>query len=92
MRCKGVIAWDGRGNTRWQSEDVATLCGGAEQSLAPSHCFRAVMSGHIEWGGGTRWNPRNALNLCRGSRGAQSKPLTVIESRSSIQARCLVSR
>ena len=69
---QGVIAWDGRGNTQWAPSDVDTLCRGAEQSLEPTHCFRAVMSGRIEWGGGTLWKPRNALNLCRGSQDARA--------------------
>lgn len=28
------------------------------------HCMKEIMSGRVNWGGGTVWNPDNAANLC----------------------------
>ena len=34
--------------------------------------FLLAVQGNINWGGGTRWNWQNALNLCAGTKNASS--------------------
>ena len=43
--------------------DEFSVLAGPENSQ-PKRCFDEIMDGGVEWGGGTRWNPTNATNLC----------------------------
>lgn len=64
------VAWDHDGDTDWPAARLSTLCYGAADSEAPGDCFATLMAGNVDWGGGTRWNPNNALDLCAGTRDA----------------------
>jgi len=64
------IAWDYTGNRAWMPDNVELLCGGAE-SLEPARCFSTVMHEGVDWGGGTKWQWQNALNLCARTQNAQ---------------------
>jgi len=37
------------------------------EASAPKACVQEVMHGGINWGGGTRWDPKNAAALCKGA-------------------------
>jgi len=69
---QGKIAWDYKGHKIWGPNNIDRLCEGAEQSVEPAVCFNRVMHGGINWGGGTFWNWKNALDLCEGTRSAES--------------------
>lgn len=69
---QGRIAWAGT-NKIWTSANLALLCKGAETSLAPGKCFQRVMSGAVDYGGGTKWLPTNALKLCGGATDADER-------------------
>ena len=43
-----------------------------DSSTEPGRCFEIVMGGTIEWGRGTRWREKNAVNLCEGSLNARN--------------------
>ena len=67
---QGKIAWDYNGSKQWNPSNVGALCLNAT-TTEPAVCFNAVMHGGINWGGGTKWYWKNALNLCRGTYGAR---------------------
>lgn len=58
------IAWDYNGNKHWAEANMNRLCGDVN-SDQPARCFDKVMHGGVDWGGGTRWNWQNAINLCQ---------------------------
>jgi hypothetical protein len=58
------IPWDKSGKKTWYRNNISRLCQGVEGSTEPAKCFNKVMYSGINWGGGTRWNPMNALDLC----------------------------
>lgn len=58
------IAWDYKGNKRWNPANIRSLCGNS-QTAAPAVCFKKAMHGGVNWGGGTKWKYQNAMNLCR---------------------------
>lgn len=64
-------AVDGRQNRNWNDADIATLCTGAEDSAEPATCYTRLMSGKVNYGGGTQWRPANAVRLCAGARSAK---------------------
>jgi hypothetical protein len=66
---QGRIAWDYAGNTSWARDNVNRLCR-AVTSAEPARCFERVMHGGVDWGGGTRWEWGNAIDLCEGSTNA----------------------
>jgi hypothetical protein len=68
---QGRIAWDYNGNTTWNPANVDRLCGDA-RSDQPARCFDRVLHGGINWGGGTRWEWSNAIDLCRGTSDADA--------------------
>lgn len=70
-RVQGKVAWDGSGDKQWPTQLVARLCANASDSEEPGVCYERLMSGTINWGGGTKWQPANAVNLCMGSRDAR---------------------
>ncbi|MDP2762395.1 MAG: putative metal-binding motif-containing protein [Sideroxyarcus sp.] len=70
---QGRIAWAGAKNTSWSAANLAALCKGAENSTEPGKCFKRVMSGTVNFGGGTNWNPSNALKLCAGALDANAR-------------------
>lgn len=45
-------------------DDADRLCDGAI-SEEPGRCFDRVVGGGVDWGGGTAWNPENAIRLCK---------------------------
>lgn len=69
---QGKIAWDYNGSKTWNPSNIDRLCKGAEQLAEPAVCFNRVMHGGINWGGGTLWAWQNAIDLCEGTRNAQS--------------------
>jgi len=62
------IAWNYRGNRKWNSTNLRRLCTGAEDSRAPGRCFNTVMHKGVNWGGGTKWKWKNAIRLCHGTK------------------------
>lgn len=70
---QGKIALDRGDDTSWPPAVLTQLCAGAGDSREPGRCYDRVMhSGEVDWGGGTSWSWRNALNLCRGTRHADA--------------------
>ena len=63
---QGRIAWDYDGHTQWNAANVDRLCRGSA-STEPARCFEHAMHGGVNWGGGTRWQWGNAIDLCEGS-------------------------
>jgi hypothetical protein len=58
----------------WAANALNTLCNGAEESRDPGQCFSHVMtSNSVNYGGGTAWNPNNALRLCAGATNQQRR-------------------
>jgi hypothetical protein len=58
----------------WSATAFNTLCNGVETSTDPATCFSHVMtSNSVNYGGGTNWNPNNALRLCAGASNAQRR-------------------
>lgn len=72
---QGKIAIDGAANKNWPAADLEALCGPATSSTEPGKCYRTVMSGSVDWGGGAQWNPANAIALCAGARDATKRIL-----------------
>jgi hypothetical protein len=68
-----VVFFDPEQKRAWSPAQLAQLCRGAESSAEPAQCFHEIMSGRIDWGGGTRWMPDNALRLCAGTRDARAR-------------------
>lgn len=64
---QGKLAWDYKGTKDWSPANVAKLCAGSEGSTGPAECFETVMRGGVSWGGGTRWEWQNVVDLCRGA-------------------------
>src|SRR5215831_9258683 len=64
---QGKIAWDYTGNRSWNPENVQRLCARASNPTQPALCFKRVMFGGVNWGGGTRWQWQNAVDLCAGT-------------------------
>lgn len=69
---QGKIAWNYQNETQWNKKNINRLCQGAEGSREPARCFKQVMHGGVDWGGGTRWQWQNAVNLCRGTHKANA--------------------
>jgi hypothetical protein len=67
---QGRIAWDYNNNRTWGDANLNRLCQGASDPIQPPRCFERVMFGGISWGGSTRWQWENALDLCAGSNNA----------------------
>lgn len=63
---QGRIPWDYKGSSQWQDSNIDALCGN-ETSAGPAICFDEAMHSHINWGGGTQWDWRNAIRLCEGT-------------------------
>lgn len=66
---QGRVAWDYEGSTTWAADNLQRLCASG-RGAEPARCFQRVMHGGVNFGGGTRWEWANAINLCRGSRSA----------------------
>jgi len=68
---QGRIAWNYDGNKKWASANLERLCRNSN-SDQPARCFERVMHNGISWGGGTRWEWPNAVDLCEQSRDANA--------------------
>lgn len=55
------------------SANIGALCRGAENSAEPGACYSRVMGGTVNYGGGTRWMPGNAVKLCAGATDANAR-------------------
>ena len=66
---QGKVAWDDAGNRSWAADNLERLCRGAADDQ-PARCFDRVMHGRIDWGGGTRWEWQNAIDLCESTKNA----------------------
>ena len=66
------IEWDYKGSKRWARSNLEKLCRNADDSDQPGICFDRVMHGDLSHGNGTRWKWRYALELCAGTRDAES--------------------
>lgn len=71
----GQVATSSAGQPQgWGATALNTLCNGAESSADPATCFSHVMtSNSVNYGGGTAWNPNNALRLCAGASNSQRR-------------------
>ena len=56
-----------RGQPRWPASAIDQLCIGG-RGTEPVKCYQQLMSGRVNWGKGTTWQPSNALSLCGGAR------------------------
>jgi uncharacterized glyoxalase superfamily protein PhnB len=52
------------GTEAWQAHVLKELCEGAYQTQEPAKCVVQLLAGKVDWGGGTRWKPSNAVLLC----------------------------
>jgi hypothetical protein len=52
------------GTEAWRAYVVRQLCDGAEATPEPAKCLSQLLSGKVSWGGGTRWQAKNAVILC----------------------------
>jgi hypothetical protein len=53
------------GGSAWSGESISRLCGTSPaMNDQPVQCFERLMSGAVSWGGGSTWQPNNALDLC----------------------------
>lgn len=64
---QGNIPWDYKGSKVWGKANIDRLCKGATDSSQPGVCFDLVMHGGINYGGGTKWQWQNAIDLCEGT-------------------------
>lgn len=73
------IKWNYDHDARWKPENVEQLCKGTTQFKQPGECFNEVMHGGplggegINWGGGTKWQWKNAVALCAGTDSADNR-------------------
>ncbi len=63
------VAWDYKGSKRWSPTNLNRLCKNVRGNQ-PALCFKRVMHGNVNYGGGTKWKWENAIDLCEGSRSA----------------------
>jgi hypothetical protein len=68
---QGKIPWNVEGDTRWAPANVDRLCRGGVGD-EPARCMVTLMRGQVNWGGGTRWEWENAVNLCHGAQDAKA--------------------
>jgi hypothetical protein len=70
INCKSAtqnkVAWDYKGSRKWAAGNLNRLCKGADDD-EPAKCFKRVMHGNINYGGGTKWKWENAIDLCESS-------------------------
>ncbi|HZP20483.1 MAG TPA: hypothetical protein VFB16_09765, partial [Bauldia sp.] len=52
---QGNIPWNYAGSATWNPANVKNLCKGTSKAAEPGRCFDRVMTGGINWGGGTEW-------------------------------------
>lgn len=71
----GQVTASARGRPQeWASAALNTLCANTEISAGPGECFAHVMtSNSVNYGGGTTWDPNNALRLCAGAADASRR-------------------
>lgn len=70
---RAVWSNGGRSGSRSKKSKAAIvnrLCAMTPTSAEPARCFQTLMSGKVNWGGGTRWAVQNAINLCAGASSA----------------------
>lgn len=60
------IAWDYKGSRKWAAGNLNRLCKNADDD-EPAKCFKRVMHGNVNYGGGTKWKWENAIDLCEQS-------------------------
>ncbi len=68
---QGKIVSGHKAPTTWAAANLNRLCRGAEASEEPGRCFREIMLGKVNWGGGTTWATSNALALCGATQSAR---------------------
>jgi hypothetical protein len=68
---QGRVPWTSAGDTRWAPQNVERLCRGGVMDQ-PARCFERLIRGQVSWGGGTKWEWENAVDLCHGSQDAGS--------------------
>lgn len=62
-------------------QDARASCERIEQVASddqPARCFNRVMHGGINWDGRTRWDWRNAIDLCEGTTNADATVLSAV--------------
>lgn len=71
---QGNIAWNGKGDTNWDDNQLQGLCSEAPDSLEPVNCFVWVMDrGALPNNRGGRWNWDEAVEVCRGTTDRQAQ-------------------
>jgi hypothetical protein len=68
---QGRVPWNSAGDTRWAPANIERLCRGGVAD-EPAHCFERLIRGQVSWGGGTKWEWENAVDLCHASQDARS--------------------
>ena len=71
---QGRVAWNAEGDRTWEPANIYRLCQGGI-GIEPARCFSRLMRGDIDWGGGTNWEWRNAVDLCSASQDAHATVL-----------------
>ncbi len=72
-RVQGKIAWNYTNNVNWSPENVQNLCAGTSFPNEPGKCFKNVMFGGVNHGGGTIWSWTDASKLCKGANHANQR-------------------
>jgi uncharacterized glyoxalase superfamily protein PhnB len=61
-----------RGKEIESAQVVRRLCDKAHSTQEPAKCVARLLSGEVNWGGGTEWALNNALNLCARTKSAET--------------------
>lgn len=61
------------GGEAWPEAAIGQLCNNAPSSEEPAACYADIMLNGLDWGGGMRWVPGNAVNLCEGTFDADAR-------------------
>jgi hypothetical protein len=72
-KVQGKIAWNYTNNVNWSPQNVKNLCAGTSFPNEPGKCFKNVMFGGVNHGGGTVWNWQDASKLCKGANHANQR-------------------
>ncbi|MCF6300740.1 MAG: hypothetical protein L3J52_06440 [Proteobacteria bacterium] len=67
LSIQNKIKWDYEGRKKWAQQNLDKLCKNNNQTNQPGKCFNNIMHTHINWGSGTEWRWRYAIELCQGT-------------------------
>lgn len=61
-----------QGSEAWQAQVARQLCEGANATQEPAKCVAQLLTGKVDWGGGTQWKVSNAVSLCARSQSSSA--------------------